>query len=241
MVCKLQAQTPLPTPATTHPARCAQAELGEIPRAETKPAEIPVVVVSGTATPPKVDAESLLASEGFVIKQNMKDCCRDCSGCQPNFQWTVHSYSPTYAETQAFPTVMFVQEEAPCCQRCCSCAAPGCRKTTYTVHDGVRVAEFYPLHPISYPPTQPPTRLPPLAVLRGETCPLFASSHRPHRSGRHKWGGVDDTLQAQNVRSDSPRDGHGRRTSLLPHVLLLATDGDSRHVRKAARQDTVLL
>ena len=35
-----------------------------------------------------------------------------------------------------FPPVMFIQEDAPCCQRSCSFYAPGCRKTQYNAHAG---------------------------------------------------------------------------------------------------------
>ena len=72
----------------------------------------------------------------MVVKQNFKDCARCCL-CQPNWQWTVHAYSPSYTEGQAFPTVMFIQEDAPQCpNRSCSFYAPGCRQTKYTVHEG---------------------------------------------------------------------------------------------------------
>jgi len=102
----------------------------EIPRA------VAVPVVTATTTPAATTAEALLASEGMVVKQNLKDCFRCCL-CQPNWQWLVTAYSPSYTEGQAFPTVMFVQEDSDqCLDRSWSFWAPGCRATKYHVYEG---------------------------------------------------------------------------------------------------------
>ena len=74
----------------------------------------PVPVVTATSTPPATDPATLLASEGIIVKQNLKDCFRCCL-CQPNWQWLVTAYSPAYTEGMAFPTVMFVQEDSMQC------------------------------------------------------------------------------------------------------------------------------
>ena len=104
----------------------------EIPRA----VEATVITATGTAIPPKMSAAELMASEGMTIKQNFKDCARICL-CQPNWQWTVHGYSPGYTEGQEFPTVMFLQEDSPQCpNRSFSWYAPGCRETKYHVYEG---------------------------------------------------------------------------------------------------------
>ena len=106
-----------------------------VPVAGAVPVAVPVTATA-TVVPPAVDAASLFASEGMTVQQNLKDCMRCCI-CQPNWQWTVHSYSPSYTEGQGFPTVLFIQEDAAQCPaRSFSFWAPGCRKTTYHVHEG---------------------------------------------------------------------------------------------------------
>jgi hypothetical protein len=94
------------------------------------------VVAGDMFHPPPVQTmhamDSLMQGDGVMLKQLTNECCKFCC-CQPNIHWTLHSYKAgvEYGFDQVQYEGVWVQEDATCCGRTCSYAAPGSRATTY--------------------------------------------------------------------------------------------------------------
>lgn len=69
------------------------------------------------------------------MKQHTSQCCR-CACCQPDIDWTLHTFVDEYKDGDQVPQIGFIKEKATFCGRTCSFVYPGARQTTYTVHAG---------------------------------------------------------------------------------------------------------
>ena len=136
------------------------------------PAEMERGVLPGTL-PVGSTLSQALDRPGVTIRQTMRAPFA-CLCCEPNFEYTIHDYAPTYDEGYSLPNLFYIREDSPylthgaCPNRPCQHCMPGYKATTYTVY----TSDTPPVHGTDNVPTEP---VDPRQVLmthsKGATCP----------------------------------------------------------------------
>lgn len=109
-------------------------------------APMPQVMAQGAPVTTGATLSQAMDRPGVTMRQSMRAPFA-CLCCEPNYDYTIHDYAPTYDEGQYLPALFYIKEDSPythngCPNRPCQHCLPGCKKTTYTTYTGDQVGNI---------------------------------------------------------------------------------------------------